>query len=137
MGKNTKGFDSDNSGSNLIYDAITRDDPRPLYILAWGAQTNEAIALKKLVQNGKKKMADKLRLIAIGPWNTHNGDKPVNNYIRDTFKDTKMKYVMIRQSFRGMYVGGDQSGDWGNSSFVKKHVYGHGRLGDAYPKKRY
>jgi hypothetical protein len=35
-------------------------------------------------------------------------------------------------TYRGWFVGGDQSGDWGNSTFVAAHVARHGALGDYF-----
>jgi hypothetical protein len=35
-------------------------------------------------------------------------------------------------TYRGFFVGGDQSGERGNASFVSAHIAGHGALGDYF-----
>ena len=41
---------------------------------------------------------------------------------------------MIRNetTFRGWYMGGEQSADLGNESFINQHIAGHGALGDYF-----
>lgn len=39
-------------------------------------------------------------------------------------------------TFRGMYMGGKQDGDLGNTAFVRQHVQGHGALGEFFVQKK-
>jgi hypothetical protein len=43
-----------------------------------------------------------------------------------------MWWIESDTTIRGMYIGGDQSGDYGNWTFVEAHVRYHGALGDYY-----
>src|SRR5205085_1346060 len=40
--------------------------------------------------------------------------------------------IEANSTYRGWFVGGDQSGEWGNRSFVAVHVAGRGALGDFF-----
>jgi hypothetical protein len=123
-GKTSKGWGSSNDGSRLIIQAAKKNDPRPLYILAWGSQTNEGIALRDDPSIGKK-----LRLHAIGPWNTTNGDPVINDYIRNNHHE--IFWIIDRSTFRGASSYGVQSGDLGDLAFAQQHVRSHGALGNA------
>ena len=43
-----------------------------------------------------------------------------------------MWWIEADTTFRGMYAGGDQSGDLDGATFRDLHVCGHGALGDFY-----
>ena len=40
--------------------------------------------------------------------------------------------IEANSTYRGWFVGGTQTGDWGNRSFVAAHVAGRGALGDYF-----
>ena len=40
--------------------------------------------------------------------------------------------IEANDTYRGGFVGGNQSGGWGDDAFVARHVIGHGALGDFF-----
>ena len=57
----------------------------------------------------------KIRVYSIGSWNT-NQDRAARDYL---FKDhADLWWIESDTTFRGMYVGGVQNGEWGNRGFV-------------------
>jgi hypothetical protein len=125
QGKTSKGFGSTNAASKLIVAAAKKSDSRPLWITHWGSMTNTGIALRDAPE-----IAGKLRMHSIGAWNKTNGDTEVNNWVRDNCP--KATWIVNRRTFRGMYMGGYQSGDYSNTGFISTHVKGHGALGNYY-----
>ncbi len=96
----------------------------PLYVLVWGSMTDVAQALH--YSPGIKKV---LRVYSIGSWNTVQ-DTLSRNYVYNHHKD--LWWIENNTTFRGMYMGGHQEDDYGNLSFVKAHVMGHGALGSLF-----
>lgn len=117
-----EGFSQPTEGSQLIVARAKADDPRPLYVLVWGSITDIAQAV-----HDDPSIKDKLRVYAIGSWNTAN-DRAARDYLFG--EHTDLWWIESDTCFRGMYVGGNQEGEWSNAGFLETHVRGHGALGD-------
>jgi hypothetical protein len=118
------GFGQPTEGSDWIIQCARRDDPRPLYVLVWGGIYDVAQAL-----HDAPDILPKLRVYFIGGPNKQ-GSVNAYNYIEQTFP--KLWIIEDNDTYRGWFVGGDQSGEWGNKEFVTRHVAGRGALGDFY-----
>ena len=118
------GYSHSTEGSNWIIECARRDDPRPLYVLVWGTIEDVAQAL-----HDDPSIKDKLRVYFIaGP--NKKWSPAAYNYIEQNHPD--LWIIENNSTYRGWFVGGDQSGDLGNSSFVESHILGHGALGDYF-----
>lgn len=111
-------------GSKAIVNAARRDDPRPLWILVWGGIDDVAQALRD-----DPDILPKLRVYFIGGPNKM-WSVDAYNYIEQKHPDLWM--IEANSTYRGWFNGGNQSGEWGNSSFVTSHIQGHGALGDYF-----
>ncbi len=111
-------------GAKLLVERAGVDDPRPLYVLVWGSITDVAQALAAAPE-----VRHKLRVYSIGSWNTSQ-DRQARDYLFHTHAD--LWWIECDTSFRGMYMGGDQDGEWGNQQFPELHVRSHGALGDLF-----
>jgi len=123
-----QGYSTATEGSNWIIERALADDPRPLWILVWGSITDVAQAI-----HDNPGIKSKIRVISVGSWNTAQ-DPYARNYLYLNHPD--LWWIESNTTFRGMYIGGDQSGDLGNYTFVQQHVRGHGALGDFYYSKK-
>lgn len=115
-------------GAKLIVERARDDDPRPVWVLVWGSITDVAQAVHK-----DPTIKAKLRVYSIGSWNTRQDPKS-RNYLYANHPD--LWWIESDTTFRGMYMGGRQSGDLGNRSFPAEHVQGHGRLGELFMAKK-
>ena len=118
---------------------------RPLWVLVWGSLTDVAQAL-----HDDPTIAGKMRLNVIGSTNTTN-DPASRAFVYDFMVRQQPDLWWIEDgllprfahdTFRGYYLGGDQSGAWGNVAFIKETIRGRGThsrgrfsqlLGDAFP----
>ncbi|MBI4890941.1 MAG: DUF1593 domain-containing protein [Acidobacteria bacterium] len=118
------GFGAATDGSNWIVQCARKPDPRPLYVLVWGGIEDLAQAL-----HDAPDILPKLRVYFIGGpnkmWSVH-----AYNYIEQNHP--KLWIVESNATYRGYFVGGDQSGDLGNSTFVSAYVAGRGALGSFF-----
>lgn len=138
------------AGSDFtIKTAKAHSSDNPLWILVWGSMTTIAQAIYD-----DPSIAPNIRIYSIGSTNTQH-DSLSRNYVYN-FMSTefpglwwienavlpKWKY----ETFRGIYQGGDQSGEWGNQEFVEKNIRGKGTTrngtfeqlsGDAFPVATY
>ena len=108
-------------GSDWIVQCARRGDPRPLWVLVWGGIDDLAQAL-----HDAPDILPKLRVYFIGGpnkmWSVDAYD-----YVERQHPDLWM--IEANSTYRGWFVGGDQSGEWGNRAFVAAHVAGRGALG--------
>lgn len=123
-----QGHRTSTDGSNLTIECAKREDPRPLYILAWGLLEDVAQAL-----HDAPEIQSKIRVIWIGGPNKKWGTNAFD-YIERNFPDLWM--IENNSTYRGFFNGGDQSGDLGNQSFFEHHIKGHGALGDYFGQFR-
>jgi len=119
-----EGFSEPTEGSRWIIACARRADPRPLYVLVWGAITDVAQAL-----HDEPAIKKKIRIYFIGSWNLRQ-DRNAFEYIDKHHPGVWM--IHCDTTFRGWYMGGRQDGDLGNRRFVQEHVKGHGALGEYF-----
>jgi len=126
----TGGFTRATEGSRWIIERARAADAkkRPLYVLVWGSITDVAQAV-----HDDPSIKKALRVYSIGSWNTRN-DRHARDYLYE--KHTDLWWVEADTTFRGMYMGGRQDGQWGNRAFLARHVKGHGALGDLLVRKK-
>jgi hypothetical protein len=121
----------------------------PLWILVWGSMTTLAQALYD-----DPSIAPNIRIYAIGSTNTEH-DSLSRNFVYSFMENDFQQLWWIEnailpkgkhETFRGVYQGGDQSGEWGNIAFVDHHIRGRGTnrdglfeelAGDAFPVATY
>ncbi len=115
-------------GAKLLVERARVDDPRPLYVLVWGSITDVAQAVAAAPE-----VRHKLRIYSIGSWNTSQ-DRQAREFLFHTYTD--LWWIESDTSFRGMYMGGDQDGEWGNQQFPRLHVHSHGALGDLFMNQK-
>jgi hypothetical protein len=116
-----KDYSNPTEGSKWIVHCAKNKEPRPLYVLVWGAITDVAQAL-----HDKPSIKEKIRVYFIASWNQRQ-DEHAFNYIDKNHPDLWL--IHNNSTFRGWYIGGKQSSNLGNKSFVDKHVKDHGALG--------
>ncbi|MBZ0258394.1 DUF1593 domain-containing protein, partial [bacterium] len=114
-------------GSDWIIQCARRDDPRPLYVLVWGGLEDLAQAL-----HDAPGILPKLRVYWIGGPNK-KWSPNAYMYIVDHHSD--LWFIEANATYRGWFVGGNQSGEWGNKEFVSKHIAGKGALGTFFNTK--
>ena len=111
-------------GSDWIVRCARRDDPRPLHVLVWGGIEDLAQAL-----HDAPDILPKLRVYFIGGPNKM-WSVDAYNYIEQNHP--KLWIIEANATYRGWFVGGDQTGEWGNKEFVAAHIAGRGALGDFF-----
>ena len=144
-GMTAVGEGMDSTGSDRIIEVVDRDDPRPVWVLAWGGPNCLAQALWKIQMTRSpedvEKFVFKLRVYTIsdqddsGPW------------IRKTFP--KLFYIaspgfhaggayhyatwsaISGDRFHGRFVGADFS--IVDNPWLDQHIRGKGPLGAQYP----
>ena len=118
------GIATPTDGSNWIIERARADDPRPLYLLVWGGIEDLAQAL-----HDAPDILPKLRVYWIGGPNK-KWSPDAYQYIADNHPNLWM--IESNATYRGWFVGGNQSNGWGNASFVEKHLAGRGALGSFF-----
>ena len=121
------GFSNPTEGSEWLAERGRVPDVRPLYVLVWGSITDVAQAV-----HDAPDIKEKLRVYAIGSWNTAQ-DRAARDYLYRHHAD--LWWIEADTTFRGMYVGGNQEGDLGNKAFLDAHVKEHGALGRLLVEK--
>ncbi len=122
------GWSKPTEGSQWIIQRAKAEDLRPLWLLVWGSITDVTQAI-----HDDPSIKSKIRVYSIGSWNTQN-DRAARDYLFKNHPD--LWWIESDTTFRGMYVGGVQNGEWGNRDFVAKYVRGHGALGDLFFRKK-
>jgi hypothetical protein len=125
-GSGFPGTGSPTEGSEWLVRCARRPDPRPLYVLVWGGIEDLAQAL-----HDAPDILPKLRVYFIGGPNKM-WSVDAYNYIEE--KHPGLWLIEANSTYRGWFVGGNQSGEWGNSSFVSAHVAGRGFLGSFFAR---
>jgi len=118
------GYGESTAGSDWVVRCARRDDPRPLYVLIWGGIEDLAQAL-----HDAPDILPKLRVYWIGG---PNKQWSVDAYQYIASQHKNLWIIESNATYRGWFVGGNQSGEWGNSSFVTSHIAGHGALGEFF-----
>ena len=108
-------------GSDWIVQCARRADARPLWVLVWGGIDDLAQAL-----HDAPDIAPRLRVYFIGGPNKM-WSVDAYNYIEAHHPGVWM--IEANSTYRGWFVGGDQSGERGNRTFVTRYAAGAGSLG--------
>lgn len=119
-----RGWSESTPGSRWIIGRAHGDDQRPLWVLVWGSITDVAQAV-----HDDPSIKPRLRVYSIGSWNTRQ-DRASRDFLFTRHPD--LWWIESDTTFRGMYMGGRQDGEWTNRSFVQGHVRDHGALGDLF-----
>ncbi|EKK04011.1 secreted protein containing DUF1593 [Rhodopirellula baltica SH28] len=121
------GLRKSTEGSNWIVECARREDPRPLHVLVWGGLEDLAQSLHEAPD-----ILPKLRVHWIGGPNK-KWSADAYKYLVDHHPELWM--IESNSTYRGWFVGGNQSGDWGNKRFVASTVAGRGKLGDFFVRQ--
>jgi hypothetical protein len=123
-----EGFGKATEGSSWIVTCARREDPRPLHVLVWGNISDLAQAL-----HDAPDILPKLRVHFIGGpnkmWN-------VDSYDFLWVHCPTLHIIEDNSTYVGQFVGGNQSDDWGNKTFVRAHIAGRGALGEFFASLR-
>ena len=115
-------------GAQWIIEQSREYENEPLYVLVWGSMTDVAQAVHHAPEIKKN-----LRVYSIGSWNTRQ-DPMARDYLYNHHED--LWWIENNTTFRGMYMGGFQDDDYGNLTFVERHVKDHGELGKLFWRKK-
>jgi hypothetical protein len=118
----------DTEASEAIIAAGDKDDPRPIWVCAWGGTADLAQALWKVraqrTEGDALIFSNKFRVHAIGDQDS------TGPWMRDNFPT--LRFIRRDAAHRGMYRGGDPA--LVSSEWLREHVRtGHGILGEIYP----
>lgn len=116
-----QGVGASTEGSEWIIERARTDNPRPLHVLVWGGIEDLAQAL-----HDAPDILPKLRVYWIGGPNK-KWSPDAYQYIVE--HHPKLWIIEANATYRGWFVGGNQTGQWSNSGFVEQHVVGKGSLG--------
>lgn len=111
-------------GSEWIIQCAKRDDLRPLHVLVWGGLEDLTQAL-----HDAPEILPKLRVYWIGGPNKKWGPNAYQYLVRHF---PNLWIIEANSTYRGWFVDGNQSGEWGNMDFVKQHIAGKGALGTFF-----
>lgn len=132
-------------GSNHLIECARADDERPLWVLVWGSMTAVAQAIYDAPD-----IADRIRIYSIASSNTEN-DPDARDWVYEFMQTESPELWWIEngrlpkwsgETFRGVYLGGVQRGEWGRRTFIETHIRGRGSTrdgtydepcGDAFP----
>jgi len=118
------GWGQPTEGSNWIVERARQPDPRPLWVLLWGGFEDLAQAL-----HDAPDIKPKLRVYMIGGPNKKWSNASYDYLARE---HPDLWIIENNSTYRGWFLGGDQSGDLDNRAFVERHVKGAGALGDYF-----
>lgn len=121
------GYTEPTEGSEWIIECARRNDPRPLNILIWGGIEDLAQAL-----HDAPDILPKLRVFFIGG---PNKKWCVNAYQYIAEYHPELWIIESNATYRGWFVGGNQTGDRSNSEFVRTYIKDFGALGKYFYSK--
>jgi hypothetical protein len=121
------GYSQPTEGSEWIIKCARKKDPRPLYVLIWGGIEDLAQAL-----HDDPEIMPKLRVYFIGGPNK-KWCVDAYQYIAENFPT--LWIIESNATYRGWFVGGNQSGKWSNTEFVRTYVKDFGALGEYFYSK--
>ena len=129
----------------IIKQSMNHSQEDPLWILIWGSMTTVAQALFE-----KPEIAPRIRIYSIGSTNTQH-DSLSRDFVYAFMKEQYPGLWWIEngilpkwkhETFRGVYQGGFQEGEWSNTKFIGANIRGHGsahgglyteKCGDVFP----
>lgn len=119
-----RGWGQPTDGSRAIVAAARSSDARPLWVLLWGGFEDLAQAL-----HDAPDILPGLRVVMIGG---PNKKWSLNAYDYLARAHPTLWVIENNSTYRGWFVGGEQSGELGNRAFVARHIKGVGALGDYF-----
>ena len=119
----TRACASPTEGSDWIVERARPPIPGRCYVLVWGGLEDLAQAL-----HDAPDILPKLRVYFIGGPNKKWSPTPTIHRQHHP----ALWMIEANSTYNGWFVGGDQTGDRGNASFVTAHVAGRGALGDYF-----
>ena len=120
---------------HIIRTAREYSPGHPLWILVWGSLTTMAQVL-----HDAPDIAPNIRMYYISSSNTQH-DSLSRNYVYYFMENRYPGLWWIEngvlpkwrhETFRGVYLGGNQEGEWGNGAFVDMNIRGRGTTRDGY-----
>ncbi|MFY0688557.1 MAG: DUF1593 domain-containing protein [Cyclobacteriaceae bacterium] len=122
-GMRAVGTGKDSPGSDLLIQAVDKDDPRPVWFMGWGGMNNAAQAIWKVRETRSeaefKKFLSKLRLFDI------LGQDDAGAWIAKNFPE--LFYIRARSVY-----------GWAPSDeYLDEHIQNHGPLGAVYPDRKW
>lgn len=143
------GDNKDSAGSQHIIDVVDREDPRPVWVTAWGGTNCLAQALWK-VRNTRtpeqvERFVSKIRVYTIsdqddaGPWMRR--EFPQLYYIVSPGGERSLEYYQATwtgiSGDRHYFNGPEYRFDLVTNEWLLENVRTHGPLGEKYPKWEY
>jgi hypothetical protein len=114
------------AGSDWIVQCARRTDPRPLHVLVWGGLEDLAQAL-----HDAPDILPKLRVHFIGGPNK-KWSPDAYHYLAT--RHPTLWFIESNSTYRGWFVGGNQTGDLAATAFAGAHAAGRGALGDFFAR---
>ena len=111
-------------GSALLVKRARVEDARPLHVLVWGGLEDLAQAL-----HDAPDILPKLRVYWIGGPNK-KWSPDAYQYIVEHHPE--LWIIEANATYRGWFVGGNQTDSWSNTGFVSEHIAGRGSLGTFF-----
>lgn len=140
LGLSFIGAENNSAGSDYIIKLADEDDPRPIYIGAWGGANTLAQAIWK-VKNERsepdfKKFLSKIRLYTITDQDVEFGkrgqyDISSHKWIREVCGDD---LLFVWDESAWLVQNSEGKANWNKYA---EYVQGHGELGKHYPKYKY
>ncbi len=113
-------------GSDWIVQCARRADPRPLHVLVWGGLEDLAQAL-----HDAPDILPRLRVHFIGGPNK-KWSPDAYHYLAT--RHPTLWFIESNSTYRGWFVGGNQTGDLAANAFAGAHAAGRGALGDFFAR---
>jgi hypothetical protein len=140
QGFDALGSDNDSPGSELIIKLADEDDPRPLWVLAWGGGNTLAQAIWRVKEDRSpeelKHFLQRVRIYTITDQdmsyqNRARYDISSHLWMRREFA-RDLKFLWDESAWKFQNATGSRN--WGKYA---EHIQNHGQLGRLYPKFKY
>lgn len=135
-GMKAVGDNKDTPGSNHIVNVLLDNDPRPVWVQAWGGTNTLAQAMYRIMTSHPAELPRVVKKVKL--YSIHNQDAGTKSldWMRDTFpemlilKNMQMFFWIAYEEFRGIEF------NYFSSSWMNGHVRkNHGALGTHYPNR--
>jgi hypothetical protein len=139
IGMEGVGNDRNTEGSDLIIEALRKDDERPLWITIWGAAGTLAQALWDIKYNEGQNDSEVERLISKIRVYDIGGQDDAGGWIASTFPS--IFYIRSSVQFLGFaqgHIPASQGGDFSmaDDEWFKTNIMDYGPLGKLYPRRK-
>jgi len=135
---------STDGSRHIIARAHAGSSDDPLWVLVWGSLGTVAQAL-----HDDPTIVPKIRLYTIGDYNSRSNSDARDFVLNVLDEQPDLWWVengvlpfLSRNTYQGVWRGGNQRGQWNHTTFLERHIRGHGtdadgefaqKLGDAFP----